>query len=141
MNYINKIAHLLINVPRTYNDSLKHMNLRFFSINIFHNHLPLWLVPVFTHERTNTCNGRVKMNVFIQVKVTGVVFKVFENLLMSHEWFPFWRKWKIRKGHHLLGKIGSEMLVKNRARKQQGKVVWQVNLLKGQLPYHMLWCK
>jgi len=76
---------VLENVPRTYNDSFKHMNLRFLSIDICHNHLPLPLVPVFTHEWTNTCDGRVKMNVLTQIKVTGVVFKVFENLLMSHK--------------------------------------------------------
>lgn len=77
--------NVLVNLPRTYNDSFKHVNLRFLSIDICHNHLPLRLVPIVTHHRTDTCDGRVKMNVFVQVKVTGVVFKVFENLLMTHE--------------------------------------------------------
>lgn len=91
------------NLPITYNNSFKHKNLRLARISISHHNFPLWFAAVFTQQWTDATNSRVKLNVFVQVKMSGVIFKILENLLVTYERWPFWRERKIWKCHHLFG--------------------------------------
>ena len=78
-----------INLPITNNNSFKQTNLKLLSFSICNNNFPLRHATIHTHQWTDTTDSRVKMNVFVQVKMAGIIFKVFENLLMTQERCPF----------------------------------------------------